>query len=69
MTDQWCTYTDAATLTGVAVGTLRVWVHRGRIGKGRPIETRIVGRKVYLHLGDVRRAERDSRLRQAADLW
>ena len=66
MTDQWATYADAASLVGVPVNTLRVWVHRGRKGKSRHIETRTIHRQVYVHLADVRHAERDSR--QRADL-
>ena len=62
MTDQWCTYTDAATLTGVPEATIRWWVHRGRAGNGRAIATATIGRRLYVALHDVRLAERDSRL-------
>lgn len=61
MTDQWATYADAARDVGVPEATIRVWVHRGRKGTGRRIETTVIGRRLHVHLADVRRAERDSR--------
>lgn len=54
--DQWCTYTDAAALTGVAESTIRTWGKRGRI------TTSTIGGRVHVLLGEVRRAERDLRL-------
>ncbi len=48
---EWLTYADAARAVRVRVGTLKVWVHRGKIAVHR------TGRNVWLHMGDVRRAE------------
>lgn len=59
MTDQWATYADAARLARVRPGTIRVWVNRDRV------RAEHVGRRTLVHLGDVRRAERDWRQRLA----
>lgn len=56
MTDQWCTYTDAATLTGVPEATIRTWGKRGRVA------TRKIGGRIHVSLAEARRAERDLRL-------
>lgn len=56
MTDQWATYADAAFLVGVNEATIRTWGKRGRVATQR------IGRRMHVHLGDVRRAERDLRL-------
>jgi len=56
MSDQWATYADAATLTGVNEALLRKWKRKGVVAS-----TTISGR-VHVALGDVRRAERSLRL-------
>lgn len=59
MTDQWARVDDAAKLVRVRPGTIRVWATRGRVRTERQ------GRHTYVHLGDVRHAERDWRQRLA----
>ena len=59
--DQWATYADAARIVGVPEATLRWWVHRGRKGQGARIETLSIRGRVYVHLEDTRRTERDAR--------
>ena len=48
---EWLTYSDAAQAVRVRVGTLKVWVHRGRV------EARRTGRTVWLNMRDTRVAE------------
>jgi hypothetical protein len=62
---QWTRYADAAELTGVPVGTIHQWVHRGHIA------TRSVGTVTWVDLIQVqdrekiwRRHRRDTRNRQ-----
>lgn len=59
MTDQWALVNDAARLVRVRPGTIRVWVTRGKI------RAEVHGAHRYVHLGDLRRAERDWRERLA----
>lgn len=59
MNDQWALVDDAARLVRVLPGTIRVWATRGRV------RTERIGRRTYVHLSDVRHAERDWRERLA----
>lgn len=59
MTAQWITAADAADVTGVRAALIRRWAGRG------VIESRREGRRLYVHLADVRRAERDLRVNGA----
>ena len=53
--EQWATVEDAARITRVRPGTIRVWVTRGKVA----VLTR--GAHRWVSLADVRRAERDWR--------
>lgn len=55
----WTTYTEAARITRVRPGTIRVWVARGRVASTRK------GRATLVSLDDVRHAERAWRHRVA----
>lgn len=54
--DQWATYADAAAIVGVPEALLRKWKRKG------VIDSTVIGGKIHVELGDIRRAERSMRL-------
>lgn len=56
MTAQWMNVNDAAEITGIRAALIRRWAARDVVESTRR------GRRIYVHLADVRRAERDLRL-------
>jgi DNA-binding transcriptional MerR regulator len=59
VSDQWALVNDAARLVRVRPGTIRVWATRGKV------RAEVRGAHRYVHLGDVRRAEKAWRERLA----
>jgi hypothetical protein len=59
---EWLTYTEAAHAftPPLRVSTIRSWAHRGYV------EKRGVGRRAFVHMGDVRRME--AAMRHAAQV-
>lgn len=62
VSDQWATYADAARIVRVRPGTIRVWVCRGKV------RIDVQGKRVFVHLSDVRHAEREWRDRMTRAL-
>jgi hypothetical protein len=60
VSEQWARVDDAARAVRVLPGTIRVWASRGKVRSDV-----FAGRRV-VHLGDVRRAEKNWRDRIAA---
>jgi hypothetical protein len=56
VTAQWIRVCDAAEITGLRPALIRRWANRNVIESVRS------GRVIYVHLADVRRAERDLRV-------
>ena len=52
---EWLPYSEVAERLGMRVGTLRVWVARGKVRAHR------IGRVAYAHMGDARHAGRNVR--------
>ncbi|MEV7973304.1 hypothetical protein [Cellulomonas sp. NPDC089187] len=60
MTEQWARVDDAARAVRVRPGTIRVWATRGKV------RTDVFAGRRVVHLGDVRRAEKNWRDRITA---